>query len=191
MSNFPSNIDHWTLLDTIRHSNMWKMSSLEIVKKRINNKEAYFHYEAELEEIDTEIYIVLQNEEASETIDFLNQVEKQTKEIFKMIKGSETSLEFSPIGFNRSVSEYLVYSLIQRPLRKYLYYGIRNSIYELFSEMEKYIKKYYGVFLEMDEMYDLSVMYKKKRDSGIFNKSGKWQDNAIFQNIAKYTKVGN
>jgi hypothetical protein len=186
-SNYESSLERWTLLDTIRHANMWKMSALEIVKKRLQKKEAYFHEEKEFEEIDKEIYIVTRGEESKQTMKYLDQVEEMTLSVYEQIHGDEENKDLCPLGYNDSVNRYLIYALIQRPIRRYLYYCVKNGIYGLLAILETYLEKYHSLFLGEKNMLDLSVFYKEEVDRGIFDRKEKWDSDRIYREIREQT----
>ncbi|MGO8692605.1 MAG: hypothetical protein ACLQMF_02930 [Rectinemataceae bacterium] len=188
-SNFKSSPEHWTLLDTIRHANMWKMSALEIVKKRIDGKDAQFHKEIELEEIDQEIYMVTNGENCEQTEIFMDQVAEIARSTFKRIRGNESDPDLSPLGFDGNVIDYLLYTLVQRPIRRYLYYGIRNDEYELFSAVEKFVRRHGKLLLIDKNVFDLSIFQEAEEDMDIFDRSGKWIKDELYAEIRKRTRT--
>jgi len=187
-SNFKTSIEHRTLLDTIRHANMWKMSALEIVRKRVSGKEAYFHNEAELVEIDDEIYVVTCEENYRQTLSFIEQVEDIALSVFKGIKGKENSTDWSPLGFDGTVLEYLLHALVERPVRRYLYYGLRNNEYDLFVVLQQFLIANWSELFNKDQLFDLSVFYDSKTDKGLFLKTGEWISNSMYIEIKSRTQ---
>ena len=187
-SNFKSSVNHRTLLDTIRHANMWKMSALEIIKKRIEGKEAYFHDESELLEIDDEIYMVTSGEDYRQTLLFLDQVEDNASSIFKRIKGNEKSSAWSPKGFDETVLDYLMCTLVQRPIRRYLYYALRNNEQRMFVQLERFLlKNIRSNCINSNYLFDLSIFYDERNYEDIFSKRGEWVNNKMYNEIKNRT----
>ncbi len=187
-SSYRSSLEHWTLLDTVRHANMWKMSCLEKVRQRLENREAHFHTELEFLEIDSEIYIVTSNEDLEHTETFLDQVKDLAKLIFKRVKGQGGGRGLCPTGFEGDLGSYLAYTLVQMPMRRYLHYSIRNDQYSLFRDLASYIGKHSRLF-STENVFDLSIYHEPSCDPAVLGRKGKWEDDELYREITRSTLV--
>ena len=188
VSPFRSSLEHRTLLDTIRHATMWKMSALEIIKKRIEGADAYFHTESELAEIDDEIYMATSGEDSTQTLIFIDQVKHSAEFVFGMIRARGRMEIPGPLGFDGTALDYLTFSLVHRPIRRYLFYAVRNDEFALFLHLERYIQKYGSSLFTDDATLDMRVLYKPSADGKLFDKDKRWEVDTLYQRIRRQTQ---
>jgi hypothetical protein len=186
-STFSSSWEHWTVLDTINHSNIWKMSALEKVRKRQQGTDEFFFEEKALDEIDQEIYIVTSSQSIEKCKDFLDQVQRIMSEILADIRGRELERSLCPIGFDGNLEDYLCHELIRHPLRHYLHYGIRNDDYAFFREAESFSLKHAGLVLRDERMLDFSYFFDPQAVALPLPLGQAWEGDELYARIRQRT----
>lgn len=182
-SQFTGSWEHWTLTDTIFHTNSWKSFALNKVKQRLEGKSSPYHGTQPLDEINRTIYDNTGSDKKENVRKLIHDVGILTEEVLEKISGKEDSNEYAPSGFGGSVQDYLFHDLIVHPVKHYLYYCIRNDDLALFGKIEDYIDSQNGILPEKENIIDLKIFFPENKNTTLFDKTGSWAKNALFQKI--------
>jgi len=181
--------EHWTILNTLNHAYSWKNNALGKVRSRLNSKEAYFHSEKPIDVINREYYESTNDYSKTQTVEIIDMFLEKQKVLYNKIRGKETSKELAPLGYEGTVFDYLKYDLIYHPINHYLFYAIKNTEYEVFLEVEKFIAENRSTLYNDLGIVDLKGMMDKTESRIIFNRSYEWEHDDLYINIKENTIV--
>jgi hypothetical protein len=184
---FESSYEHWTLLNTINHVYSWKTGALKKVELKLSGKEAKYKSDESLDILNHKYYKETCNYSKRKTIEVMNEVNQKIRSINDKIKDRGSSKELAPKGFNGTVFEYLKYDLIYHPINHYVFYAIKNSEYDIFIVLEKYIQDRRSTIFSDLGIMNLKELINENETGKVFNKGYEWEQDELYNQIKTMT----